>query len=121
MGALVGWAFGPAAMRRFVDDRVRTVTIICERAGVRTVQVRPWNDENWEEYREGIDSYLADGGVPPRPLGYVWYLVLPPGSTPQAIWAAMGEQERIAVRPAQLAPLMRAAAARFARPGVWVP
>ena len=31
-GALVGWAFGPRSLRRFVDSRPRTVTISCERS-----------------------------------------------------------------------------------------
>jgi hypothetical protein len=110
-GALLGWAFGPGAMRRFVDDRLRTVTITCIGPRGRTVEVRPWTRDEYEEHLSDIDRDLAEANIPPRPPGFVWYVALPAALSPGQIWAATTEAQRGSVGFGEWAPRVKAAVA----------
>ncbi len=80
--ALKLWCAGPDNRARAPrDDRDRTVKVICETGGTRTVTFEPFTSEDLAVIEDGIDSYLADAGLPPQPHGYRWYLRVPAGWT----------------------------------------
>jgi len=63
------------------DDRGRVVLVICDSKDGRTESFEPFTAEDLHVIEEGIDSYLADAGLPPLPHGYRWFLRIPDGLT----------------------------------------
>ncbi len=81
-GALVAWLAGPQHTHRMPWNREgATVSVTGERPPGKVVLrgVRPLAAAEAEEIDHDIDSYLTDAGAPPRPRGFAWRLVLPPG------------------------------------------
>ena len=78
--ALKLWCAGPDNRARAPrDDRDRTVRVVCETGGTVTQTIEPFTADDLRIMEEAIDSYLAEGGVPPLPRGYRWYLRIPDG------------------------------------------
>ena len=80
--ALKLWCAGPDNRARAPRDRSgRTVQVIRETGGTPRRASNRSTLMPFASVEESIDSYLADGGVPPMPHGYRWYLRIPDGWT----------------------------------------
>lgn len=83
-GTLLAWVAGPEnARRRRATDDGRTVRVVVERAGVAEQHsTEPFTVYDRDLIEDGINPYLEEAGVPPRPRGYTWFIrVAPPGLT----------------------------------------
>lgn len=83
-GALLAWAAGPENTRRHpTTDDGRTIRTIVERPGQPPeFSTEPFTEVDRDLIEEGVNTYLEDAGVPPRPPGYTWYIrVWPPSLT----------------------------------------
>ena len=92
--ALLAWAAGSEnARRRPSTDVGRTVWAASERAGVITGPWRePFTVHDRDIIEDGVNGYLEDAGVPPRPRGYTWFVrVAPAGVDPAAFVASLSE------------------------------
>ena len=90
--ALLAWAAGSEnARRRPSTDVGRTVWVSSERAGVVSGPWRePFTPHDRDLIEDGVNGYLEDAGVPPRPRGYSWFLrVAPSGADPAAFLASI--------------------------------
>ena len=76
--ALTVWAAGPGQVGRMPqDDSSRRVPVVCETGGVVIRSEEPFTPADRAMIEEGINGYLADAGIPPRPVGFTWFLRLP--------------------------------------------
>lgn len=106
-GQLVGWVAGVERLRRVVDRREHITTITYPMRGL-TIR-RPRSASEQAEIEEDVNSYLAEAGVPPRPPGYVWYVVKPPAvASADEFWARINEAQAVSVRPANLISVLPA-------------
>jgi hypothetical protein len=77
-GSLKAWAAGPGRVGRMPqDDSSRRVKVSCETGGVITSRDEPFTPADRAGLEDSINRYLADAGVPPRPVGFTWFLRLP--------------------------------------------
>lgn len=94
-GALVAWLAGPQRTHRLPWNREgATVAITVERPPGTVVYrgVRPLAAAEAEEIDDDVDSYLTDAGVPPRPRGFAWHLILPPGiASADEFWSTLSD------------------------------
>ena len=106
-GQLVGWAVGVSRLRRALDRREHMTTIVYPASG-RTVR-RPRSAAEQAEIEDDVNSYLAEAGVPPRPAGYVWYVLKPPTVASKAeFWARINQAQSVSVRPERLISVLPA-------------
>ena len=83
-GTLLAWVAGPEnARRRATTDDGRTVRVVVERAGIPDQHsAEPFTARDRDLIEDGINPYLEEAGVPPRPRGYTWFIrVTPTGLT----------------------------------------
>lgn len=91
-GALLAWAAGPEnARRRPTTDDGRTVRVATERNGVVTGPLlEPFTAYDRDIIEDGVNWYLEDAGVPPRPRGYTWFVrVYPPDMAAEEFMASV--------------------------------
>lgn len=93
-GTLLAWVAGPENARRCpTSDDGRTVRVVIERPGVpdqRTVE--PFTAYDRDLVEDGINPYLEQAGVPPRPRGYIWFIrVWPPDHTAEEFLQRVNE------------------------------
>ena len=106
-GQLVGWAVGVSRMRRVVDRRRHMTTTSYPATG--EIRQRPRSSLEQAEIEEDVNAYLAEAGVPPRPAGYVWYVLKPPTVASKAeFWARINQAQSVSVRPERLISVLPA-------------
>lgn len=76
--ALGAWLAGPQRVGRMPeDDSSRLVRVECETGGVITHREEPFTAADRALVEGYINDFLAFAGVPPRPVGFTWFLLLP--------------------------------------------
>ena len=66
--------------RRPTDDSLRHVTVVAEHPdGSSERWEEPWTAEVRASGDAGVDWYLGEWNIPPRPSGYDWFVAVPPG------------------------------------------
>lgn len=111
---LLCWTAGPRRVRRTPD--LLTEQVVHHRStGERTARVRSRSAAEQAGVESDVNDYLAEAGVPPRPRGFAWHLLIPRAGAYAELVALVGEwEDRLdAVRPEQNAAAMRAAVAAF--------
>lgn len=111
-GALVAWVAGPRLLRRCPDQIERHEVPLSHVAGGDVARVtRQRNSVDQNDIDDGIDDYLTDAGVPPRPRGYRWFLQLPTGIDETQFWsqlnARLDQHPSLPTYPADLMPALR--------------
>ena len=97
-GQLVGWMAGVSRMVRVVD-RQQHMTRITYQATGQTFE-RPRSEEEQTEVEELVNARLAEADVPPRPAGYVWYLMRPPSvASDTEFWSRINDAQLPAALP----------------------
>jgi hypothetical protein len=113
---LVGWVVGVPRMRRVVDRRTHMTTVEYPGIGVRFQ--RPRSPSEQADIEKDINGYLAEAGVPPRPAGYIWYVLKPPTvASEDEFWARVNQAQYVSVRPEHLISVLPAIVDELYPPG----
>ena len=76
--ALGAWLAGPQRVGRMPeDDSSRLVRVVCEAGGMITRRDEPFTPADRAIVEGYVNDFLAFAGVPPRPVGFTWFLLLP--------------------------------------------